>query len=152
MVLQSDWSVNAVKTLKTWVSLGIGMGLLAGVANAVPPGTVDEIRERLQPFGALCRAGEDCGQATAAAATGPLSGEQVYNQFCFACHTTGVGGAPMLGDTVAWAPRIEQGLDLLWDHTLNGINAMPAKGTCMNCSDDELRDTMEYMVDSNPAQ
>jgi cytochrome c5 len=141
-----------VKTIRTWVSLGIGIGMLAAVANAVPPGTVDEIRERVKPFGQVCRAGDECGQTTAAAATGPLTGEQVYNQFCFACHASGVGGAPLLGDAAAWEPRIAQGVDTLWNHTLNGINAMPAKGTCMNCSDDELRGAMEYMVDAAGAQ
>jgi cytochrome c5 len=140
--------VNAVKSFRTWISLGIGIGLMAAAANAVPPGTTEQIRERVQPFGQLCRAGEECGQATAAVATGPLTGEAVYNQFCFACHASGVGGAPVLGDVAGWAPRMEQGMDTLWDHTLNGINAMPAKGTCMNCSDDELRGAMQYMVDA----
>ena len=124
------------------------LGLIAQTVTAdlVPPGSEDDIRARLQPFGNLCRAGEDCGQAAAAVASGPLSGEAVYNQFCFACHATGVGGAPMLGAADAWAPRLAQGLDPLWDHTLNGSNAMPAKGTCMSCSDDELRGAMDYMV------
>lgn len=124
------------------------LGLIAQTVTAevVPPGTDDDIRARLQPFGDLCRAGEDCGQAAAAVASGPLSGEAVYNQFCVACHATGVGGAPMLGAADAWASRIDQGMDTLWDHTLNGINAMPPKGTCMSCSDDELRGAMDYMV------
>jgi cytochrome c5 len=39
-------------------------------------------------------------------------------------------------------------MDTLWDHTLNGLNAMPAKGTCMNCSDEELRAAMEHMVEA----
>ena len=137
-----------MKTLKTWVGIGIALGMLGAVANAVPPGTTDEIRARVQPFGALCRAGDDCGQASAAVASGPRTGEQVYGQFCFACHTTGVGGAPMFQDAAAWAPRIEQGLDTLWTHTQNGLNAMPPRGTCMDCSDDELRDAMQYMVDA----
>ncbi len=67
--------------------------LLVGVAFAVPPGTDEQIRERLQPFGDLCKAGEECGSVTAAASSGPLTGEEVYNKFCFACHAAGVGGA-----------------------------------------------------------
>jgi len=31
--------------------------------------------------------------------------------------------------------------------TMSGLNAMPMKGTCMNCSDDELRDAVTYMLD-----
>jgi len=32
--------------------------------------------------------------------------------------------------------------------TLNGIGAMPAKGTCMSCSDDELADAVTYILDA----
>jgi cytochrome c5 len=32
--------------------------------------------------------------------------------------------------------------------TLNGIGAMPAKGLCMSCSDNELADAVTYMVDA----
>jgi cytochrome c5 len=33
--------------------------------------------------------------------------------------------------------------------TLNGINAMPAKGTCMTCTDADLQAAVEYMVDGS---
>ncbi len=117
-------------------------------ADAVPPGTDDDIRERLQPFGSLCRAGDDCGTTAAVADTGPLSGEDVYNQFCFACHATGASDAPIFADVEAWAPRIAKGMDELMNSTLNGIGMMPAKGTCMNCSDDDLQAAVDYMVES----
>ena len=121
---------------------------IAAGLHAVPPGTDDEITERLAPVGTVCRVGDDCGTAAAAVATGPLSGEEVYNQFCFACHTTGVSGAPKLGALDEWQARIDKGMDELMATTINGINAMPAKGTCMNCSDDELADALNYMLDS----
>ncbi len=119
-------------------------------AGAVPPGTADEIRERLTPFGEVCRSGDDCAGAGAAttASSGPMTGEQVYNQFCGTCHAAGVAGAPIQGDGAAWEPRLAKGMDTLWDHTLNGFNAMPPKGTCMACSDEELRNAMEYMVEA----
>jgi cytochrome c5 len=132
--------------LKQWCVLGAALSVLA-FAHAVPPGTVDEIRERLKPFGQLCRAGEDCGEAPAAAvAAAARSGAEIYNQFCFACHATGVGGAPLFGDAEAWEPRVAQGMDLLWEHTVSGLNAMPPMGTCMNCSDEELRASLDYML------
>jgi len=121
--------------------------LLAGHVNALPPGTADEISERLTPAGSLCRAGDDCGVAADAGPVEPRSGEEIYNNFCFACHGTGVGGAPKLGDVAEWEPRIAKGMDALWNTMQNGLNTMPPKGTCMNCSDDELRDSMNYMVE-----
>lgn len=137
-------------------SLKVLFGLLAlaagvtAVAQLVPPGTDDEIRERLRPVGQLCRPGDDCAigaaQPGAELAGGPQAPEQVYAQFCGTCHQAGVAGAPVLGDVAAWQPRLAQGMDVLWDHTLNGVGAMPPKGTCMACSDDDLRGVLDYMV------
>ena len=122
--------------------------VLAGIGiSAIPPGTDDEISARLEPFGNVCRTGDDCGTVAAVAASGPLSGQQVYDQFCFACHMSGVGGAPKFGDVAAWAERAEKGMDTLMASTINGINTMPAKGTCMNCTDDELSEAVTYMLD-----
>jgi len=151
-----------VNIARLWLS-GLTLCFAASaVADRVPPGTEEQIRERLQPFGELCRAGEDCGSGAGAAQSGApaagdmasaggaagaaMSGEQVYNQFCGTCHNAGVAGAPVLGDGAAWESRLAKGMDTLWDHTLNGFNAMPAKGTCMNCSDEELRNALDYMV------
>jgi len=83
----------------------------------------------------------------ATAGGGARSGEEVYNQHCCACHANGVGGAPKVGDTAAWEPRIAKGMDALWTTMQNGLNAMPPMGTCMTCSEDELRASMNYLVD-----
>jgi cytochrome c5 len=146
-------SIRSAKQVRRLLALVGLFGFLTIAANAVPPGTEDEIRARLQPFGAVCRTGDDCGsgQAVAAAAaasapSGPLSGEAVYNQFCVACHMTGISGAPKLGDVAAWEPRLAKGRDELWNSLMNGIGVMPAKGTCMSCSDEELEAVLDYMV------
>jgi cytochrome c5 len=127
--------------------------MLAGayaLAERVPPGTNDDIAERLKPFGTVCKEGETCGQAMAAASGAGvgLDGKGVYDKFCFACHATAVGGAPKFGDKAAWAVHIAKGDDAMWQSVANGLNAMPPKGTCMACSDDELRGAMAYMVDN----
>ncbi len=118
-------------------------------AEEAPSGTEAQIRERLQPVGTVCRAGQDCGTAVAAAASGPMSGQEVYDKFCFACHASGVSGAPTLGDAEQWGPRAAKGMDELMQSTLNGLNAMPAKGTCVSCSDDDLKGAVQYMLDSS---
>ena len=63
-----------------------------------------------------------------------------------ACHATGAAGAPKVGDKAAWAPRISQGMATLVKHSIQGFNAMPPKGMCMDCSDDEIKAAVEYMV------
>ncbi len=141
--------------MKRLVNLALAVSAMMAVfaslplqADAVPPGSDDDIRERLAPFGSLCRAGDECGSATAVADTGPLSGEDVYNQFCFACHATGASDAPLFADVEAWAPRIAKGMDELVASTINGLGMMPPKGSCMNCSDEELQAAVDYIVET----
>ena len=82
---------------------------------------------------------------------GGRSGKAVYNSTCVACHGTGASGAPKLGDKEAWAPRIEKGMDALMDSAMNGVpgTAMMAKGTCNDCSEEEMRAAVEYMVEQS---
>jgi len=81
-----------------------------------------------------------------AAAPAAKSGQQVYEGVCQACHGNGVAGAPKFGDKEAWAPRIATGMDALLASATNGKNAMPPKGTCMDCSEQDLAAAIEYMV------
>lgn len=73
-------------------------------------------------------------------------GEATYRKSCFACHDTGAAGAPKLGDANLWAPRVAKGADALLTSVKNGLNAMPPMGTCMTCSEDELRAAIEFIV------
>lgn len=109
----------------------------------------DEIRGRIQPVGEVCLQGDQCGEAVAAsdsASAGPRAGNEVYDAVCMACHSTGAAGAPKKGDAGAWASRIDQGMDTLIKHAVNGYNAMPAKGGCANCPDEEIKAAVEYIV------
>ena len=78
--------------------------------------------------------------------TASADGQKIYQKSCQACHAAGIAGAPKLGDKAAWAPRIAKGNDALFSSVKNGLKAMPPKGTCMTCSEDELRAAVEYMV------
>lgn len=139
-----------MKSLKLLSGLFLLLGLAVGCGQEVPPGTETEIADRLQPFGELCLPEDDCatvaGGADVATAGAGMTGSGVYDQFCATCHAAGIAGAPILGDAAAWEPRLAKGMDTLWEHTLNGFNAMPPKGTCMNCSDEELRSALDYIV------
>src|SRR5690606_14801377 len=64
-------------------------------------------------------------QAPPESAVDLAKGEQIYNQFCVACHLTGVAGAPKLGDKELWAPRIAQGRDVMFTNAKRGLRAMP---------------------------
>lgn len=87
------------------------------------------------------------GPMTTAAVSADFDAEATYNQNCMACHMTGAAGAPKLGDAAAWGPRIEKGMDALMNSVYNGIGAMPARGLCLTCSDEELRAIVNYMIE-----
>ena len=81
-----------------------------------------------------------------AAATGPRSGEQIYNATCTACHGTGAAGAPKRGDKAAWAPRMGQGIAGLVKSATAGKGNMPPKGGAADLSEAELKSAIEYLV------
>lgn len=82
--------------------------------------------------------------------TGLEAGKKIYEQYCAACHSTGVGGAPKFGDATAWEPLVSKlGLDMLAHNAIHGIGAMPPKGTCATCSDDDIKNTVQYIVNQS---
>ena len=75
------------------------------------------------------------------------TGEQVYSK-CQSCHDSGIMDAPKFGSLEDWAPKIERGIDNLLMVAIAGKGGMPPKGTCMDCSDDELKSAIQYMIDN----
>ena len=73
-----------------------------------------------------------------------------YQTTCFACHGTGQAHAPVVGDIIEWEIRLEKGLETLLQSTINGLNGMmPARGLCTDCSDDDLKAIVQYMIDES---
>ena len=139
-----------VSNFKTVVCcVGFGLVAIGAGGDDVPAGTVADIEERTRPFGELCLQGDDCGgiQATVPVVVQAAgrSGSEVYGTFCKVCHEAGLNAAPVVGDAEAWQPRLEKGMDELLRTTKEGLNLMPPMGTCMACSDAELRDAIEYL-------
>lgn len=83
-----------------------------------------------------------------AALSDGFNAETTYMASCFACHSTGAAGAPKVGagNAAEWAPRLEKGMDAVVANSIKGVNAMPPKGLCFTCTDDDLRAVIEYMV------
>jgi cytochrome c5 len=75
--------------------------------------------------------------------------QALYNQKCAVCHASGAAGAPRAHNAADWAPRLEKGMDTLLASVRNGLNAMPPRGMCMDCTDTEYEALIRYM--STPA-
>ena len=158
-------SETANTRLLVLVLAHLGLLLFGNIAVAQ-----QSIQDNIRPAGQVCLAGQSCvgstvGTASAAPAAAPQAAvtaaveiveavsevagfdvESTYQMSCFACHGAGAAGAPKLGDADAWAPRLEAGMDTLMANVINGVNAMPPKGLCMTCTDENLRSLVDYMV------
>jgi len=135
---------------------------LSDLTQGVYTRDIDEyqaaVAARIEPFGQVYMPGEEASGSAPVVQTASdpepvqtaMTGPQVYNSACIACHGNGVGGAPIVGDVPAWTARIAQGTDVLYDHAINGFQGsagvMIAKGGRMDLSDAEVEDAVDYMV------
>jgi len=130
--------------------LAVPATVLALWAVSAQAATNDDIAKRLEPVGQVCVQGKECkGMEVAASAGGgdAKTPDSVIAKHCNACHSTGLLGAPKIGDAAAWGERAkkEGGLDGLLAKAISGINAMPPKGTCADCSDADLKGAIQKM-------
>lgn len=77
------------------------------------------------------------------------SGKDIYTAKCAMCHDSGVAGAPKVGDKAAWKHLIAEGMDDLVETAKKGKGAMPPMGMCNDCSMDELKEAVAYMVEQS---
>jgi cytochrome c5 len=160
---------------KFFDSYSVVIGILAAVAISIlvyalkmsAPGqdggsSAAEEREaavaaRIRPLSQVYLPGEEheASRPTVETAVEPepvataMSGPQVYNTACLACHGAGIGSAPIFGDAAAWGPRVAKGIETLNDHAVNGftdVGYMPPKGGRIDLSDAEILDAVAYMV------
>ena len=135
----------------TIVILVIANFLYTGDTAAMNEEEQKIVAERIKPVGEVYT-GEVPAHAAAPAAATPvvatavLSGEQVYQQVCAACHTAGVLNAPKPGDAAAWEPRLAKGMEAIYANAINGIGAMPAKGGRVDMSDDAIKAAVDYLL------
>lgn len=125
------------------VIIGIVSYVSAGVQpQATGPDAERALATRIQKVGMV-----ELRKASATLRTG----EEVYKGQCFACHATGVSGAPKFGDAAAWAPRIATGFDTLVNSALKGKNLMGPQGGG-NFSDLEIARAVAFMGSAGGAK
>jgi cytochrome c5 len=138
-------SVTLLSVLALAATVVFMVGALVGVIKDVAPddGSRQQtvILDRIKPVARVSTA------VPVPAGEVKMTGEQVYNKVCAACHAAGVLGAPKVGDKALWDPRFTQGLDTLVNHAINGIRAMPAKGGDPSLTETHIKDSIIYMLD-----
>ena len=131
--------------------------LLAGCGDEVPPpaeeqeAEVDEVE--VDPRDLDDDEGELVAEDDARREVhdpGERPGEEIYERHCKACHATGAARAPRVGDTAWWENALEdRGMEGLLRTTIQGARAMPRRGMCMSCTDDELEATIRWMLEES---
>lgn len=139
-----------------FVLLGVVGELNRSASNRDDPEFQAAVLENIRPYGWVAITGQSIEEevvievAAAEPAAEVMSGPQVYNTACIACHGTGIAGAPATGDVAAWLPRIAQGSTLLNKNALQGLQGdagyMPPKGGRVDLSDEEIIAAVEYIV------
>lgn len=137
--------------------LTIIIAVLASIAASPVNDKLDErasientqaIAERIAPVGKF--SAETVAAAPVVAKI--MTGAEVYAS-CAACHDSGVGNAPIVGDAVVWADRLNKGIDTLYANAINGIvngaNVMPARGGNVSLSDDNVKAAVDYMLEKS---
>jgi cytochrome c5 len=109
----------------------------------------------------LCIISQSC-----LATTPPRLGEQVFNTACQTCHATHFPDAPQAHDVAAWQKKYaisenqakqknpnlkgdaldQQTMAVLVGKVRNGNHAMPAKGLCNDCTDQEYQNAIKFMM------
>jgi cytochrome c5 len=120
------------------------------------PLAMEMVKKNTEPFAHVAIAGQDnaaLAALTKPAAAGPAANvpgtpEAAFQAVCSACHSTGVNGAPKIGDHAAWGPRIAQGKETLYKDAIGGKGNMPPKGGT-TWPDDTIRKVVDYMVSLN---
>ncbi len=140
------------------------MAIYSHEPKEVNPNQTADTATRIAPAGAVYagNTGRAAMQAAAQAATkaaasqvaygGTTDGKEIFNHLCTSCHTSGVAGAPKVGNKAMWGPRIAQGIDTLVKHAIEGYhgpdgNYMPAKGGNPALTDEQVTNAVKWIVD-----
>jgi cytochrome c5 len=116
-----------------------------------PDTNQQQIKDRIQPVGNVHIQVEKIALAESEKQNiAPVKinqGQIIYEQHCMVCHTDGIAGAPKFRNSTDWKARLMgKKLNDLVVSATKGLNAMPAKGTCFDCSDADLKAAIQYML------
>jgi cytochrome c5 len=73
-------------------------------------------------------------------------GRIVFEQHCMQCHASGQRDAPVFGQVADWSQRLEQPLERLITHAIDGHGRMPPKGD-LALSDQQVAAAVAFVVE-----
>lgn len=88
--------------------------------------------------------------ASAGGSDSAAEAEFYMSKACISCHLSGAANAPKTHDLAAWEPRMAKGMDTMVASVKDGLNAMPPKGLCFDCSDEDYQRLIKFMAGPKP--
>lgn len=73
------------------------------------------------------------------------AGAQLYESQCKVCHANGLFNAPKYGDKVAWGAALAKDKQMLYNHSAQGFNKMPAQAV-NGISEAQVVAAVDYML------
>ena len=78
-------------------------------------------------------------------------GKTIYQNACADCHEGGfwgwLSGAPSIKDASQWKPYLEKDVENIIQAAIQGTDGgMDPKGDCDECTEEEIRKAVEYML------
>lgn len=136
--------------------------LHGSLPQAVSPIEAKRTENRIAPAGSVfagasgeaAKAAADAAAKAAAASQvaygGTMDGAVIYDNLCAGCHKSGAGGAPLL-TAAGMGARAGKGAETLHKHAIEGYTGsagvMPAKGGNPALTDDQVKATVDWMLD-----
>lgn len=105
----------------------------------------EAIAKRLAPI-AKVKLNADTQNPTTPKPKKQKTGKEIYTANCQICHASGIAGAPKINNKKDWQSRLEQGMDKVLYNAVHGIRAMPPKGNCLDCTENDIKITIDYML------
>lgn len=98
--------------------------------------------------GAIYRLSREASPIEADRAVGSRDGEYIYLTVCSTCHSQNTPGVPQISNRADWSERLKKDRTELYINSINGFNAMPEKGFCEDCTDEELKRAVNFIISS----
>ncbi|MBA2652410.1 MAG: cytochrome c5 family protein [Tatlockia sp.] len=114
---------------------------------AFSPQDRQNIEKRIKPIGQVRLTKQELLTTKNTSTLPETAGKATFEQYCSVCHQEGIAGAPKFRNAEDWKPRLAKStIDELVIIANKGLKAMPMKGTCMNCTDEDLKNAIQFML------
>lgn len=82
----------------------------------------------------------------------PQAGQKIFNEYCSVCHSPHPEiplHAPHIGHPKDWIKFKNKSFEDLFKLAMQGYGAMPARGGCFECTDQQLKQAVKYILNGH---